>query len=47
MDATSADTLLADWSLTDVPPKFKSSLQIRNNQVVAVLSSLGTSLQIR
>lgn len=47
MDTASADTLLTDWSLTDVPPKFKSSLQIRNNQVVAVLSSFGTSLKIR
>jgi len=47
IDAASTDALLTNWTLSGVPDHFKSVLQIKDNQVVAVLSAQGTLLSIQ
>jgi len=47
IDAVSTNVLLTNWTISGVPSHLKGVLQIRGNQVVAVLSAPGTLLSIQ
>ena len=47
MDGQSQSNLLSGWSLTGVPPKFKGTVMIRDNTVLANLAARGTLIQLR
>lgn len=47
MDGQSQSNLLSGWSLTGIPSKFKGTVMIRDNAVLANLAARGTLIQLR